>query len=292
MDDRPISDWVLERGALGELPARQLEELNQRLACDSAARQQLAALERSNEQILERYPPATMVERITAGLRVARAEEEAAARSNVASASRRVLRRGLWAAPALLGGAAAAVLLVLVNAPPTNGNMAGQCVTVEGETVCFKGGPQLVVHRRHGADQQQLLLPDDRVHAGDTLQLSYRTVGQAYGAIVSLDGRGTVTVHFPNGPMAGMLDSGGVTSLDHAYELDDAPRFEWFFFVTSPEPFPVRTVTDAVQELAQRLSTAAGPEGGSGEGHSAVLHLPAANMAQTSFRVRKTGSQP
>ena len=45
--------------------------------------------------------------------------------------------------------------------------------------------------------------------------------------IVSYDGRGVVTLHYPNVARASAeLRAGGAVPLDHSFELDDAPLFE------------------------------------------------------------------
>jgi hypothetical protein len=64
-------------------------------------------------------------------------------------------------------------------------------------------------------------------------------------------------------------------SLASAFELDDAPAFERFFFVTSPEPFAVAVVTEAAARL--------GPSGAGGR-----LELPP-SLEQSTLLLRKDG---
>jgi len=92
--------------------------------------------------------------------------------------------------------------------------------------------------------------------------------------IVSIDGRGSVTVHLPvHGDQAAALASGDTVLLDHAYQLDDAPRFERFHFVTAQAPFAVATVVDAARRAATTASAS---------------ELPlAASFEQASFLLRK-----
>ena len=63
------------------------------------------------------------------------------------------------------------------------------------------------------------------------------------------------------------------TALPNAYALDDAPRFERFFFITSDEPI------DVAQSLA--AMRALGDDGAAG-----TLELPS-NVRQWSLRLRK-----
>ena len=59
-DKRPISDYQLERYLLREGTADELADLDRRLANDPELAQRLADLERSNEELHQRYPPEWM----------------------------------------------------------------------------------------------------------------------------------------------------------------------------------------------------------------------------------------
>ena len=88
------------------------------------------------------------------------------------------------------------------------------------------------------ASGAEILQDGEKVGEGDTLQIGYVAAGQAYGVILSVDGRGTVTVHLPSASsVAQPLDQEGIVLMPFAYQLDDAPEFERFFFVTSKEEF-------------------------------------------------------
>lgn len=135
--------------------------------------------------------------------------------------------------------------------------------------------PTLVVHRHRASGDETL--PDGAVAAkGDLVQVSYVAAGRKYGAVVSIDGRGTVTRHLPDrGAQAPKLERGGAIALPSAYELDDAPKFERFFFVTADAPFPIAPVLDAARDLAARPDAA-----------TADLPLPA-DLSEASFLLRK-----
>ena len=75
------------------------------------------------------------------------------------------------------------------------------------------------------------------------MQISYVPKGATHGVIVSADGRGKVTLHFPpNASLPTVLKRKDRVPLPFSYELDDAPGFERFFFVTSAFPIPVGQV--------------------------------------------------
>ncbi|MDE2734261.1 MAG: ActD-like protein, partial [Gemmatimonadota bacterium] len=68
-----------------------------------------------------------------------------------------------------------------------------------------------------------------------------RSGGLQFGAILSVDGRGTVTQHLPaTGTEAVPLAA--QDTLDVAYELDDAPRWERFYLVAADRRFELATV--------------------------------------------------
>ena len=73
--------------------------------------------------------------------------------------------------------------------------------------------------------------------------------------IVSVDGRGVVTEHLPqNESEAAALRAGGPVILASSYRLDDAPRFEVFYFVTADEPFAMARVVAAARLAAGTAS--------------------------------------
>jgi hypothetical protein len=108
----------------------------------------------------------------------------------------------------------------------------------------------LVIHRREVAGAVRLG-PDSVTHEGDLLQVGYAAAGQRYGVIVSIDGGGAVTLHWPDAAdESTSLEQGEVVALEHAYELDAAPAFERFVFVTADKPIDAAMVVDAAERVA------------------------------------------
>src|SRR5690606_19161898 len=96
------------------------------------------------------------------------------------------------------------------------------------EGVRLKGQePHLALHRRAAGAVVERLGEGATARAGDVLQVSYVAAGRRRGAVLSIDGRGVVTLHFPEraGAATELVQEGAVP-LAHAYELDDAPAFE------------------------------------------------------------------
>jgi len=92
----------------------------------------------------------------------------------------------------------------------------------------------------------------DQARAGDLLQLAYVATEESYGMIFSIDGRGVITLHFPEDKgESTQLELNKQFSLPNAIELDDAPGFERFFFLTSGSPIDVHAVFNAVKDAAR-----------------------------------------
>jgi hypothetical protein len=183
--------------------------------------------------------------------------------------SRRARGAFLWL-PALSAVALAALLLgrpapgAAPNEPPTGERAKGFA-------------PRLFVHRqRAGGDE---LLRDGSVcRPGDLLQLGYAGAAHRYGAIVSLDGAGNVTLHFPAGAEApsALPTGGGEHLLPSSFELDAAPGFERFVFVSAERAIDVDAVLSAARRLAADADRA----------HVAPLALPL-DYRQTTLLLRK-----
>jgi hypothetical protein len=139
-----------------------------------------------------------------------------------------------------------------------------------------KGHPRLLAFR-HVGEQVEQLHQGAMVRAGDVIQLRYHSAGESYGVIASIDGAGVVTLHYPlredAPPQATAMAE--TAALPTAYSLDDAPRFERFFFVTARGPIDVQRTLAALRALGQRTDS-----------ETALLELPE-GMRQWSLRLRK-----
>ena len=157
--------------------------------------------------------------------------------------------------------------------PASVGAPAPERTEIKGRTA-----PRLFVYR-HGDDGDQRLADGARAAAGDLLQLTYATAAPAFGALLSIDGAGDVTQHWPEpgGARALPLRVGGEVRLPSAYELDNAPAFERFFLVHAEQPFDLARVIDAARTLAARTA----------EARHAPLALPA-SFGQISLTLEKT----
>ena len=268
MESKPDRDrapeLVVEKLALGEASAQE-----QRLAT-AADKARAAALQSDNAEILARYPAHQLATQI---------------RHRAAQARPAPSRRWLWA-PALVTAMGALFIVVgsglLGDLGQGRGRASG---TVSGpagdDSVRIKGaGPRLLLFRKQGVQAAQLR-PGSEARAGDLIQLGYVASGQRYGVIVSIDARGGATLHFPATAAASPeLERGGPTLLAQAFQLDDSPGFERFFFVTAEKAedsaLSVALVMDRARALAADAHAA----------ETAALSLPP-TLHQVSFLLRK-----
>ncbi len=247
-DGRAVSDYWLERLALGEVSDKQRRRIEAELtAAGDDVDERLAGLRASNEALLEEYPAEMMASHIEARL-----EERKKVRERDVE---RALRRDTspnrwWGGLAVLAAAAAALIVFTMPKPPRV--HPGRGTDGSADAVRLKGAqPKLVLWRKAQGKAERL--NDGAVaHAGDTLQIQYSAAGQRFGVIASVDGRGAVTLHYPSAPAGKTRLKKSVTALDFGYQLDDAPRFERFFFITSDKPLDSKQILDSLKTLARR----------------------------------------
>ncbi len=228
MTHDPVPPLLLERLAQDDLPPAAAAHVRARLGerADAA----LAAL-RQDDAAVDLHAFAHTAERRLADARAARRR-----------------RAALWLAPALAG---ACVLLLWRGSPPPTPQQYLSLAPDAGPGDRIKGlQPHLRVYRR-GVGGPEALADGATVRPGELVQLSYIGAGRRFGAVLSLDDRRLVTVHWPeSGAAAPLLAAAGETLLPSAYELDDAPRFERFVLITRAEPFALAPIVAAAEALA------------------------------------------
>jgi hypothetical protein len=248
-----------EQVYLGETPTANGPE-----SIDSGASHErseaLGAIERSNADILAAYPASAARKAV---------EERLKARESTSPGKRAQGKPRVLRFPTAMAGLAAACCVLAVSYLSLNGiaarnSNAALAVATEGSgAIRAKGvGPRLFVYLKEG-DGARLLAPETRVSAGDVVQISYVADGDSFGAILSVDGGGVVTQHYPeSGDLAGELTQTGEVPLDFSYRLDDAPRFERFFLVSGKSRFSVEWFRKrlAAANLSQELAKGKLPE--------------------------------
>jgi hypothetical protein len=254
-----------------------MDEIKRLLEADSELEKALATLKQSNEEILNLYPPETVAPQIKAHVETQRTDT-----GREDEVKRPVLfKRLVYASPVF---AAALVVLFIVFQNPggrTTQDIQGlQGTRIKGTEKIDESKPHILVHRKTN-DTVELLESGDEASAGDLLQIAYVSVGEQYGVILSIDGRGVVTLHYPESEdKEPVLDPNRKTLLDSAYELDDAPDFERFFFITSKSKIDVQEILNSAKVLAEHAETSEIEE----------LDLPD-SLSQYSLLVKKGESQ-
>ncbi|MFP4114550.1 MAG: hypothetical protein ACOCZB_03145 [Spirochaetota bacterium] len=245
MSDKRVPDILIEQYVLGELSEEEAREVER----SEGFAERVAAIERDNVAFLRNHPADVFAVRIRNQYESERAEGSRDSVRTRGTTRARTLRIMAFAVP----GAAALVAFAFV----LFGGMGfdpGTIVDPDTEIVRLKGAePHIAIYRAigNGRSDAEELRDGDSASSGDTLQLAYNAAGKPYGAIVSVDGRGAVTLHYPLTVSADPdLVAGGERQLPYAYQLDDAPDFERFFFITSEETFSVARVLDQVEEQA------------------------------------------
>ena len=248
MSKRRVPDILIEQYVLGELPEEQAREVEQ--SEGFAAR--VAAIEQDNAQFAERYPAQAYVPRIRNRSEAQTDPAPSRGRSRTGSRGRTV-RYFAIAMP----GAAAIVAFALIVFGGI-GVETDPAVSADQEIVRLKGArPQISVFRASGTGTGEAEQLEDGAlaRAGDRIQIAYNAGDAPYGMIVSIDGRGATTLHYPLTASAEpVLEPGGSEQLPYAYQLDDAPAFERFYFITSGETFSVSDVLESVRAQASRIA--------------------------------------
>lgn len=211
-----VPDLLVEQLALGELDTDRAAQVRAALEAEPGGLERLEVLRASSARILAQHPPALV-----------RREVE----RRRGSTARRTVRPAWWIPATAM--AAAAIALIALPSRQTSDD-----IRVKGAAA-----PLHVYRQDHGT--LQVLHSGDSAHPGDLIQVAI-TGPRAFAAVISFDGAGGVTVHYPDGPRAAPVPA-GEHPLPRAFQLDAAPRFERFVLVTSDRPFDVAAVMSAAR---------------------------------------------
>lgn len=228
-----IPQLLLEEINLGEKRAEDFYDKYGKEELDAA----LAELKKSDEEIFSKYPMKDMQKKIVAkSMMVVDSSAENAENSETEPK----VKKGFWSdvrRVRMFGVAAAAAFVVMLCVP-----VSLRVLSIgKTESIRMKGDVKkqaLKLYKQDGNDAV-LLNNGAKVDAGDVIQISYVAGKNEYGIIFSIDGNGNVTKHFPDSTWKSEKLNQVMTEvpLDFSYELDDAPEYECFVFVTSDKPF-------------------------------------------------------
>ena len=232
---------ILEQIKAGELPASEYAKISGDTSRNLF--EELSALEESDREILAAYPVSAMQSTVASKL-----------------ASSKFNRPHFnWNVQRLIACAAVFCLVMMVPFFVTKRSAAkmsdavGISIAEATDESRAKGvGSRMYLYKKVG-DQAVKLSDSDSVSEGDIIQISYIAAGAKYGAIVSIDGNGVVTQHYPEyGYTSALLETNGEIPLDYSYKLDDAPSFERFLLITGDKPFTLSGIVDAVDSFSNK----------------------------------------
>lgn len=219
-------DIILEQMLLGE----------KNKDTDPSVHARLKEMERSNREILEKYPAAAM-------------------RQAVSGKIERRNKAGIRQFPAVTamryaGYAAAACLVVTLTIVAAVQHPSAISSETDAGAISerAKGNATRMYVYRKAASGVEKLESGSRVSENDVLQLSYLVTDKQWGFIFSIDGDGVITQHYPErGTFSALLESGGEIPLSFSYQLDDAPSFERFVMISSTDSFSAQKILESIE---------------------------------------------
>jgi hypothetical protein len=235
-----MNRFYLEQLKLGELsPEREIL-----LKKETGWEKELAGLEASDAEILSRYPAGSFAASLTE-------------RQNRKPSGSRIIpfpvQKKHWLP---LMSVAAALALFAVSIPLIVSKTQGMKeLSPEFEQTRIKGigkpdtpaEPVIHIYRNAGNAAEEMT-DGAPASAGDRIQISYFAPAKTWGAIFSLDGNNTLTMHLPErGSEMTALEPGKEIYLPWAYELDNAPLYETFLLVYANRPLSVSVLSEVIR---------------------------------------------
>lgn len=231
-----IPDWKLERFLTGDLPVKEMEEIQTLEKKDTFLKRRIQELRENNKVILEELPFENLVEKLP--------KTKKQWNFNFGKLA--------IAAVFILALTLSCVLVNFILKTPANENvMEKMQVAVHTETRVKGFDARIEIWKKTETGIAQLENFDE-VKAGDEIQVRYSVPEKCFGILFSMDGNGNLTQHMGNAEKAIALLPGKMNSLPFAYKLDNAPHFEKFFFVTSKNEFSVEK--NSIDELMKNTN--------------------------------------
>ena len=245
-----IPDWKLEKYLTGDLPAEEMREIRKMEEVDEIFANRVKMLREDNAAILKRLPFEKLSEKIAmmpgrsnagAGntvrvnfklVKLAAAAVLVLAVVTVALFSQRSISQD--------GGTVLANNVKMANS--VNGAQVMEVAMADAsgagdDGLRIKGlSARMEVWKKTGDSAVQMENLGE-AREGDEIQLRYAVAEKCFGLLFSMDGNGTITMHMGQENRAVELEPGKMTTLPFAYKLDNAPKFEKFFFLTSKSEF-------------------------------------------------------
>ncbi len=249
-----IPDWKLEKYLTGDLPASEMRELRELEATDELFAGRVRMFREDNLAILRKMPFESLEAKLAAHDARENGENGAVCARGANGAGRKTdvsFKLEKFAAAVIFVFAVVAVVAFMNSEraiSSTVGDAAGQVAAntdvnaqlamadVEDGTRIKGMDSRMEIWRKTEKGIVQLENLSD-AREGDEIQLRYSVPQKCFGILFSMDGNGTLTMHMGNENKAIALEPGKMVTLPFAYKLDNAPKFEKFFLLTSQNEF-------------------------------------------------------
>lgn len=253
-----IPDWKLEKYLTGDLPASEMRELRELEATDELFAGRVRMFREDNLAILRKMPFESLEAKLAAHDARENGENGAVCARGANGAGRKTavsFKLEKFAAAVIFVFAVVAVVAFMNSEraiSSTVGGVAGQVAVntdvntevntqvaiADAETgTRIKGmDSRMEVWKKTDKGIAQLENLSDATE-GDEIQLRYSVPQKCFGILFSMDGNGTLTMHLGDENKAIALEPGKMVTLPFAYKLDNAPKFEKFFLLTSQNEF-------------------------------------------------------
>lgn len=225
-----ISDFKLERYLLGELSEKEMRELQERELSDEIFAARVAEMRLQGKRFVVENPFVALEAKMAAAEQSANDERKVVSVMWLKVAAALVIALGVFS-----------MVLLNRNVETFDSKDAAMQVAMADvdDGTRIKGmQASLEVWKKTGDSAVQMVNLGD-AHEGDEIQLRYRVPQKCFGMLFSMDGNGTITMHMGEGNKAIELEPGKMTTLPFAYKLDNAPKFEKFFLLTSQNSFEI-----------------------------------------------------
>jgi len=238
-NNKSIPDYFIELYAKCELKPNQLAEFEKRLEQDTDLKKRLNKIVISNNDFRARQDRENNINQI-----LSKTQQE------IKNDNKKPIQTWQFVGAGIL--AIAAVFTFLPNILLIQEQQLNPDVRPIIEQIRSKGiNPNLTIFLKKNNLIEQIG-NEQLVKQNDELQLQYNTGGYEHGVIFSIDGRGSVTLHYPqNETDDTQFNKKGLVTLPYAYKLDDAPDYERFFMLTSHNKINLASVLKNANTMAK-----------------------------------------
>lgn len=239
----PVSGLQLEKYLLGALPDSERKALDARIAADPALAKTVERMRSEDLAFAARFPAETIVPEIQAA---------ALPKPRPQTVPTLEWRKGIALAFPVGGRRTFAFALMLLCAAP----LLLWKLPSETRGERLKGKQAELRLYRNTAAGPERVVSGSQAAAGDVFQVELHPGTFAYGAVVSVDGNGSVTLHWPSDPVGATAWSAlPGHRLPSSFQLDDSPRFERFHLLLSRQPLDLADWRARVRASAGRDET-------------------------------------